>query len=268
MDFIKDVWEGHGYIPRVWDDWLKDRKSKMLVVLADGKQVGMNRVRFLADGSAWFEGARVHPDYRGKGLATALGERSMELAADKGVRVFRLTSGTWNKQAHRQIARMAFREASRVSVYAPPEGAKMFPQKGVRKAKYADLPDVVRAIRTSREFRISSGVMWDTFAAMALTRQMIARAVGKGEVFLTDGALAIVVEGAEGPGSWRQVGFLTGEGKAAVRLVRHFFGMKGRKADRRFVYAPQGSTVIGALRRAGLKRDFSLILFERRAAKG
>jgi len=269
MDFIKDVWDGHDYIPRVWDDWLKDRKARMFVILADGKQVGMNRVRFLEDGSAWFEGARVHPKFRGMGLATALGERSMAVASEKGAGVFRLTSGTWNKEAHRQIARMGFRESSKISVYSPPDGMKLSPQSGVRRAKYSDLPAVVKAIRMSREFTIGSGVMWDTFSAKALTRKVVARLVGDGEVYLTEGGLAIVVEGGEGPVNWRQIGFLTGEKRGTVRLVRHLFGLKGRrKVEERFVYVPQGSRVIGALRGAGLKRDFSLILFERKAANG
>ena len=269
MDFIKDVWEGHDYIPRVWDAWLREKDSKMFVILADGRQVGMNRVRFLEDGSAWFEGARIHPGFRGKGLATALGERSMAVASEKGVEVFRLTSGTWNRQAHRQIARMGFKETSRISVYAPAEGTKMGPQRGVTTAGRDDLPNVVRAIRTSRDFALGSGVMWDTFAAKALSRKVIARSVADGRVYLTRGALAIAVEGAEGEGNWRQVGFLTGQREGVVRLTRHVFGLKGgRKPDRCFAYVPQRSPVIGALRGAGMKRDFALILFERRAANG
>ncbi|HME18524.1 MAG TPA: GNAT family N-acetyltransferase [Nitrososphaerales archaeon] len=269
MDFIKDVWEGHDYIPRVWDGWLRDKGSKMFVVLADGLQVGMNRVRFLEDGSAWFEGARVHPQFRGMGLATALGERSMRVAGRKGVDVYRLTSGTWNKEAHRQIARMGFKEAARVSVYVPQEGMRLGPQRGVRRAGYDDLPEVVRTIRTSREFRLGSGVMWDTFAAKALTRKVIARALGDGGVYLADGALGVAMGGGEGTESWKQVGFLTGDDKGVVGIVKHFLGLKGKgRTTRRLVYVPQGSRVIGALRRAGMKRDFSLILFESKAAKG
>jgi hypothetical protein len=111
--------------------------------------------------------------------------------------------------------------------------------------------------------------MWDTFAAKALTRRVIARLVGDGEVYLTAGGLAIAVEGGEGPENWRQVGFLTGEKTGTVRLIRHLFGLKGkRRVERCFVYVPQGSRLIAGLRAAGLKRDFSLILFERKAAKG
>ncbi len=269
MDFIKDVWDGHDYIPRVWDDWLRDPKAKMFVILADGKQVGMNRVRFLEDGSAWFEGARIHPQFRGIGLATKLGRRSMAAASKAGAEIFRLTSGTWNKQAHRQIARMGFEETSRVSVYVPAEGAKLGPQAGVKRAKLSDLPVVVRTIRASREFSLGAGVMWDTFAAKALTRQVIARSLREGRIYLAGDSLAVTAEGSEGEGTWRQVGFLTGDKEGTARLVRHFLGLKGRrKPDRSFVYVPQGSKVIGALRGAGMKRDFSLMLFERKTANG
>jgi len=267
MGFIKDIWEGHDYVPYVWDDWMKDKDSKVLVVLADGKQVGMNHVRFLEDGSAWFEGARVHPDFRGLGMASALGEKSMQIACGRGVNVFRLTSGTWNKQAHRQIARMRFRESSRVSVYVPSERMRLGPQKGVRRGESDDLADVVKTIRRSREFALGSGVMWDVFAAKALTREVIAGALGEGYVYLAEGALAIAKQGGEGRENWRQVGFLTGKPEGTVRLVRHFFGLRGRrKVDRRLAYVPQGSRVITALRGAGMKRDYALILFERKAA--
>ncbi|HKT22045.1 MAG TPA: GNAT family N-acetyltransferase, partial [Nitrososphaerales archaeon] len=96
MSFIKDVWGGHDYIPRVWDHWIRDPRNKMFVVTVDGTPVGMNRLRFMEDGSAWFEGARVHPDYRSQGLGSLLGENSMKLAKDLGITTFRLTSGSRN----------------------------------------------------------------------------------------------------------------------------------------------------------------------------
>jgi hypothetical protein len=158
---------------------------------------------------------------------------------------------------------------ARVSVYVPPEGMRLGPQTGVRRAGYDDLPEVVRTMRTSREFALGSGVMWDTFAAKGLTRQMIVRAVGEGEVYLAKGALGVAMAGGEGTEAWRQIGFLTGDQEGVVRLVRHLLGLGGkRKVNRRLVYVPQGSRVIGALREAGMKRDFSLILFELKPAKG
>ncbi len=269
MEFIKRVWGGHDYIPYVWDDWMGARDAKMFVVLADGRQVGMNRVRFMEDGSAWFEGARVHPDFRGLGLATALGERSMEVSKERGAKVFRLTSGSWNKLAHHQIARMGFNEASRISVYAPSKGMRFRSVKGVRRLRVPSIEEATAIIGGSREFRLGSGVMWDTFAAIGLTRDTVAREIRRGDVYRKGEALAILKGGGERDEAWRQVCFLTGEGEDAVDLVRYAFGRKEKmRTERSLAYMPQGSKLIGGLRDTGFERFYSLILFERRAAKG
>lgn len=269
MSFIKDNWGGHDYIPRIWDEWLKDETGMMFVVEADGVPVGMNRLRFLEDGSAWFEGARVHPDFRGRGLASMLGENSMRIAMDRGVNVFRLTSWSRNKTAHRQIARMNFKESSRISAYEPKKGAKFAPQKGVELVGMNDLSQVTRLITESREFRLGSGVYWDAFAAASLSPAMIKKLVGEGSVWTTDESVVIARLGGEGGETWRQVCFLTGKGDAPAKLVRHVFGLKNKaRTTRRIIYLPQGSRLIGTLRRAGFSRLTSLILFERTAAKG
>jgi GNAT superfamily N-acetyltransferase len=269
MSFIKDVWGGHDYIPRVWDEWLKDKTGKMLVAEWDRVPVGMGRVRFLEDGSAWFEGARVHPGFRGRGLASMLGENSMHIAADQGVKMFRLTSWSRNKAAHRQIARMNFRESSRISVYEPEIGAKFAPQKDVKLAEIDDLPRITRLIRQSREFGLGSGVYWDAFAAASLSPAIIKKLVGEGSVWTVGGSVTVARLGGEGDRTWRQVCFLTGKEDEPVRLVRHVFGLKSRdRRTRRIVYLPQGSRLIGTLRRARFRRMTSLILFERTAANG
>jgi GNAT superfamily N-acetyltransferase len=269
MSFIKGVWGGHDYIPRIWDAWLRDETGKMFVVEAEGVPVGMSRVKFLEDGSAWLEGARVHPNFRGRGLATMLGESSMRIAMKRGVKVFRLTSWSRNKAAHRAIARMNFKESSRISPYEPGKGARFAPQKGVSRAGMDDLSRVTRLIRRSREFRLGSGVFWDAFTAASLNPVMVKKLVGEGSIWTAGESVAIARLGGEGSETWRQVCFLTGKGDTPVELVRHVFGLKeGARATRRIVYLPQGSHLVGALRRTGFNRLTSLILFERVATKG
>jgi GNAT superfamily N-acetyltransferase len=268
MSFIRKVWGGHDYIPHVWDDWLADKGSKMFVVLADGRQVGMNRVRFLEDGSAWFEGARIHPEFRGKGFATALGERSLAEARRRGIGVFRLTSSSWNKAAHRQIARIEFHETSRVSVYWPPSRTAFRRVPGVRRAGPTDAERVRSMIRSSDEFRLGAGVMWDTFAAIGLTNKVVDRAIARNQVYLNKDSVAIARTGGEGTQIWSQVSFAAGNPQHAVQLIKHLFAAGQGHIDRCFAYIPRGSGIIHGLREAGMKREFSLILFERRAANG
>jgi GNAT superfamily N-acetyltransferase len=265
MSFIKDVWGGHDYIPRVWDNWVRDTKNRMFVVVADGVPVGMNRVRFMEDGSAWFEGARIHPSYRSRGLGSMLGENSMKVAEGLGVTTYRLTSGSRNHAAHRQIARIKFKEVARFSVYEPP-GSHRASEKAER-VGVAGATGALKTIRESVEYHLGRGVFWHNFAAASLTPEVVRSLVGEGAVWRSGRAIAVVREGGEGAELWEQVCFIGGPPADAVNLVKAVIGRR-RGAKERWVFLPQGSPIIHALRGVGFARSYSNILFERRAAKG
>ncbi len=269
MEFIGRIWGGHDYIPRVWDHWMRERGGKMFVVEVGGRQVGMNRVRFLEDGSAWFEGARIHPAYRGKGLASMLGRNSLRLAAEKGVRNCRLTSNARNWSAHRQVARIGFKAAARMSLYVPRKNARFKPQGDVRRAGENDLRRLTGLIQSSKEFRAGAGVYWDGFTAISLTPELIRRRIREGFVYVSGDAVAVAKPGGEGNAFWRQVCFAAGGSKDVTSLIRHVFGRHEQKRTAwRIVYAPQGSPLIATCRAAGLERWGSFILFGRRAPNG
>jgi GNAT superfamily N-acetyltransferase len=268
MRFIKDIWGGHDYLPYVWDEWLRDPAGRMFVVEVDGIPVGMNRVRFLEDGTAWFEGVRIHPKFRGKGLASLLGENSMKVANARGIKTFRLTSGSHNHSAHRQVARIKFAEKSRFSVYRPRKGTKFRPQEGVRQAEWKDRATVERLLAESDEFRLGRGVFWDNFTAVSLTPRVIDDLLRRGSIWTADDAVAIFRVGKEGNETWKQVCFVGGAKEGVLPLVRQVLSLPAEgKNFRRFVFVPQGSPIIGALKQAGFEREFSMILFER-SAKG
>ena len=202
-------------------------------------------------------------------MATALGEESMHYAVKKGVNLFKLTSWSRNKAAHRQIARMGFRESSRMSAYEPGKGAKFTPQKEVRQAKIGDLGKVARLISGSREYSLGSGVYWDSFKATSLSESMIERLVREGSVWTSADSVAIGRLGGEGGEKWKQVCFLEGEDGDALKLVKHVFGLKSAtKPSRRIVYLPQRSRLIGLLRREEFTSLTSVVLFEKSPAKG
>jgi GNAT superfamily N-acetyltransferase len=265
MSFIKDVWGGHDYIPGVWDEWIRDRKNRMFVVEADGVPVGMNRVRFLEDGAAWFEGVRVHPAFRGRGLATMLGKNSMKVAKEKGIRVFRLTSGSRNRTAHRQISRIRFKELARFSIYAPPKASSR--EATAQLVRPGQFREVLGAVNGSAEYRLGHGAFWHNWGAASLTPQVLRNLIEEGAVWSLGGAVAVSRAGGEGEETWKEVGFVGGEPTDAVSLVKSLL-CRLEDASRRWAFVPQRSPIIHALRGAGFRREFSNILFERRAAKG
>lgn len=267
MSFIKDVWGGHDYIPRLWDEWLRGEGGKMFVVEVDGVPRGMNRVRFLEDGSAWFEGARVHPDFRGRGLATLLGKNSMRFAKQRGIRVFRLTSGSRNKTAHRQIAKIKFREVSRFTAYEPPKGKKLRPNGSAVVVDAAGLPEARRLIERSAEFRLGTGVIWHDWSAAKMTPEVLRKLVGEGAVWKEGRAVAVAREGGEGGARWEEICFVGGPPQDALNLLKSLLG-RNKKAAERWVFVPQKSPLIHMLRAEDFERNFAMVLFERRAPKG
>ncbi|MDG6902302.1 MAG: GNAT family N-acetyltransferase [Nitrososphaerota archaeon] len=265
MSFIKDVWGGHDYIPYVWDWWMKDPNGKMFVVEVDGVPVGMNRVRFLEDGSAWFEGVRVHPDFRGRGLATMLGENSMKVAKEMGIGVFRLVSGSRNYLAHRQIARIRFEEISRFSVYEPPKGRRRG-RKVARRAKSEDAPAVISLIERSKEYRTGGGFFFHGYTAASLNPEVIRKLVSEGAIWRFGEAVAVTREYGE-RWTWEEICFVGGPAEDALELIDSVLGWS-RRAKVRWVFVPQGSPIIHGLRARGFRRNYSGVLFERLAAKG
>src|SRR5436309_1603830 len=149
MGFVTKTWGGHDYIPSVWDEWLHDKGGKIFVVEVDGKQVGMNRVRLLKDGTGWLEGVRIHPDFRGKGLASLLGEKSMQYASGFGVSAFRLTSSSRNRAARRQVAKMGFSEVARFDVFRARTKSRLLRGGGVDRLSTSDLSIAMRMLRVT-----------------------------------------------------------------------------------------------------------------------
>jgi hypothetical protein len=77
----------------------------------------------------------------------------------------------------------------------------------------------------------------------------------------------VVQVGGEGGPRWEEVSFIGGPARDASILVSSLIG-RDRKAKERWVFLPQGSPLIHMLRSKGFVRNFSMILFQRRAAKG
>ena len=83
-EIAKLTWEGHDYLPQVFDSWLKD--GHFYVAEEDGRVVGTAKLTLLPCGVGWMEGLRVHPSYRGRGLARKLHELFISIGKEMSAR--------------------------------------------------------------------------------------------------------------------------------------------------------------------------------------
>ena len=107
MEICRDVWDGHDYLPRVFDGWLGDAGAAFQAAEVDGVVVGVQRLRPFAQGLIWYEGLRVASTHRRLGLARAMLASAIAEAKEQGFREMRLATG--NPDAVRMFESMGFR---------------------------------------------------------------------------------------------------------------------------------------------------------------
>lgn len=113
--FCRQTWDFGDYIDQVWDRWLADPET-LLLVIADGddRPVGLGQVRIVSPGDAWLEGLRVDPAVRRQGLARLIAEAVVRLARERGVHEVRFATLATNEPMHHLAPQLGFR---RVGVF-------------------------------------------------------------------------------------------------------------------------------------------------------
>lgn len=117
LELTKTIWEGHDYIPRVWQDWLSDTEGLLIVAEYGGRVVGISKLSRLAPDEWWLEGLRVHPMYQGKGIAAHLHDYLLDYWQRKAGGVIRLATASFNSKVHQMCERRGFRKVLEVSSF-------------------------------------------------------------------------------------------------------------------------------------------------------
>ncbi len=126
----EESWEGSDYVPGVLDRWLKQENGELSVAELDGRIVGFSHLSVLCPGYGWLEGARVHPQWRRKGVAVALAKYHMERAREMGLKKLGMATGSKNVASQGVVLRLGFELAGSYSIYrAEPRQGKA-PQVG------------------------------------------------------------------------------------------------------------------------------------------
>jgi len=97
LEISRHVWEGHDYLPLVFEQWLKDKNSYFYGVEVDGRIVAIGNLHLIDNKrTGWMEGLRVHPDFRGRGYANDLTRFLVKKGEDLGVDRLRYATGENN----------------------------------------------------------------------------------------------------------------------------------------------------------------------------
>jgi len=118
MELTRTIWDGHDYVPQVWQKWLADPVGLLAVAELGGRVVGLVKVTRLSAIEWWLEGLRVHPDYERRGIASHLHDYAMDFWQRQGGDVIRLATASFRLAVHRLCERTGFIKVGDYTVYA------------------------------------------------------------------------------------------------------------------------------------------------------
>lgn len=265
MKFVTKTWSWGDYIPLVWDEWFTDASGKIFVVELEGKVVGMNHIRLLEEGVGWLEGVRIHPAYRGRGLATLLGQASIKYAMQKGIRRFRLISHVTNTAAHKQVKKMGFRKVAIFNGYE---------LEAERKRNYHtlqaenDIKKIETSLFSSKEYKNSKGFFFDSWTLRSFNEVGLRRISTIFNVYLKqkgDDSAGLIAGQSSGAERFPQICFAWGDPRLLLELVRSlsFAAEKEHGSQEIETLLPPSRNISSCLKAAGFKRSSRMILFER-----
>ena len=122
LEISATVWNGHDYIPAVWDSWVREDPALGFLIAGeiDGKVVALQHTNLQPGSVAWMEGIRVHPDYRQHGIAKALLRRALDMARELGYIRSRLSTAQVNQASSAIALGNDFQEVAQFSLYSAP----------------------------------------------------------------------------------------------------------------------------------------------------
>ncbi len=152
---VEHTWgeEGDYIREALWQQWAADTVGTLLVATHGEQIVGLCKVSRHGPAEWWFEGMRVHPQYRQRGIARALTEQALRWFRAHGDGLARMAIYSDNEASQRVARAFGFRHTlsyTRVEAAARPADYRNFRMMAPR-----NLPLIAAYLRRSPMHRIN-----------------------------------------------------------------------------------------------------------------
>jgi ribosomal protein S18 acetylase RimI-like enzyme len=234
MAFCQQTWEWGDYLEYVWDEWLNNSQGKLFVATKDGQPVAVANMRMLNKTEAWFEGMRVDPAFRQRGIASALFDAQLVEAKHRGATTVRLITESTNTTAIRLLERSFMNRIGAYTIYravaATIPTKKSYALETPVLATSADLYDIIDYLNTSNIFPAIGGLYYQGFTAYTITKDLLLEKITAQQLYILgrwdrlDG-LVIAEPRAGHQGKHLFVGYIDGTTESISMIayaLRHF----------------------------------------------
>ena len=261
LAFCQNTFSWGDYIPDVYDDWLKDEHGKLFVALADDQPVSILHVAFIDKQTAWLEGMRVHPDYRGHGVGAIIDEQARAYAKSRSCQRARLVTSIKNISAQKLLTKLNYNRVAQFNEWEADPTPESFDDLQI--AREDDVPSILARWQQS-QLRSACSVTPNRFWRWTeINQHRLQKQTRFGEVRILCDGFAIV--SAFDEKDWNGLGIHALDGDAeTMRSIA--LAMRGEAHYRGYVhleatvvdYAPLNT----ALELARYRRGGGMLLYE------
>jgi GNAT superfamily N-acetyltransferase len=190
-EIAKDVWDGHDYMPYVWNDWLNEPDNLMTVLEIEGQVAGFYSLKLFigqTDRSSWWQGVRVATAFKRQGLAAQMLEHAIEVSRKHGLDWLRFGTGDTNYIMHHLAERSGFRFVgpySCLTISEDFEPLEEISEGGQIKVMSpdTDFERVQNFMKNSADWQKGEGLLCDSWAWKKIEPDLIKDFLRKGWVY-------------------------------------------------------------------------------------
>lgn len=168
------IWDGHDYLPRVFDDWVADQTGGFWVAVVHGQVVGAIKLTCHSPGQWWLEGLRVDPARQGRGIGRILHHFATQQARHHAPGVVRYSTASGNgAMVHRFAPETGFQQ---VAAFVP-YGAEAEPHslEGLTLLKAQDVGRAWTFLeQVAPHFEATQHTLEESWSFLPLTRELLA----------------------------------------------------------------------------------------------
>ena len=263
LEISKKIWSGHDYLPQVWDDWLADKKARLIVATVNGRTVGVAHASLQTTHIASLEGVRVHEQYRGLGIAGKLNHSLVEWARRRGARVARLSTGSSNHASREHLGKIGIPVMETFQRLESARGLRAKPA-GVTVPRRA-AKGLWKWLTARPEFSENRAMYSDGWTWYPLTLQTLRKLMSRGRVFITSkngqpSSCCILLD----EDRILTIGFLAGERGDILKLSRVLrFLMVQKNREKLRALLPSKSSLILAMELSGFEKTAKILVYEK-----
>lgn len=275
MELTRLIWDGEDYVPLVWAGWLKDPHGRLAVAeIASGEHagrvVGLGKLTRLGPSDWWLEGLRTHPQFEGRGVASALYGYLMQTWLNAGRGTLRLATSSTRFAIHHLSERSGL---IRVGEFSSFQAVPSAPDR--QRFRALSLPEAAAALdfaRRSPSLALSGGLIDLSWQWMAPDLAQVEAAARRSMAWwwqpaqAGDQGLLLLSEDREAQDGSTQIELLACPLEAIRPLLDDFRRLAGALGYRQATWAaPLHPVLLPVLQAAGFQRvwDGSVYIFAR-----